>query len=162
MKRLMELWSRLDDRQKKLTMVAGGVVTCLLYYAVIWEPIHDSVVQLRQDIHNDQDLLVWMKQAQTQLKRRNKVTHDQTSSNTSILALTENSIQSANLSGLLKEIKQEGEGVLVRFDNVSYVDFLKWLSDFQSGYGIKIDRVKLQRTANPGVINVNLQLERSS
>ena len=119
---LKEYVQALNERERKLASIAVLVLCALVYYSLIWEPLHDSVVNLRQEIRKNQSLITWMQQAQTTLKtvKSGKENNNKRASSQSILTLTEQLIAKQQLSGNVKEIKQMDKNkVLVRFEDVA-------------------------------------------
>lgn len=165
MKQFKILWASLEDRQKKWIALTAVILGFILYYTLIWEPIHDSVLTLRQQINADQKLLVWMQDAQKTIKRsqaqgakQNTVTD---SSAKSLLTLAEQSVQKQQLAGTIKEIKQIDSGnVQLRFEKVVYVDFIKWLDQFQAIHRVSIEKVRIRHTDVAGTVNADLVINR--
>lgn len=164
MNQLKMLWASLDDRQKKWATIVGAVLGFLLYYLAVWEPIHDNVLRLRQQITSDQALLVWMKEAQQTIKKSKaqapKTQTATTPNNTSLLTLAEQSVKKQQLAGSIKEIKQvNNDNVQLRFDKVVYVDFIKWLDQFQAENRVSIEKVKIRHTDVAGTVNADLVIQ---
>lgn len=159
---LQEYWAELNDRQHKLVIIAGVVLAFIVFYALIWEPVHDSVLRLRQEVQRNEKLLVWMQQAQVQLKRARQTNSSGTlGQGQSLVTVVEKSLQKAQLGGGVTALKQvDSQRIELSLTESSYGDLVKWLNQFQDQYGITLERVTLKRTDVPGMVNANIVMTR--
>lgn len=162
MNQLKEYLQGLSERERKLVSIGALVVGALLYYSLIWEPLHNSVVSLRQEIRKNESLLTWMERAQVTLKIDKKgKKNNQQSRDQSILTLTEQLIAKQQLSSNVKEIKQVDKSkVQVRFEDVAYKNFIAWLDTMFNQYRVSIEKISIKRTKVAGTVNVNITIKR--
>jgi type II secretory pathway component PulM len=162
MKQLKAYWNdELNDSQRKLSLVAIVLFVAIMFYNFVWEPLHSGVHQLRKDYVANQELLTWMKQAQVQLKQKNKTKKIVKGKNQSLLALSEQSVKNSRIDSSVKEIKQANDNtVQIRFENIAYAAIIQWVDALGREYGMGVDKLTIRQTDTPGVVKADVIVSR--
>ena len=159
---MKEWWNSLEKREQRLVLWGGVVVVLLLFYFVVLSPMQDKVATLQKSVTNNQELLVWMQQAKSEVKlaEKNRVSNASNRSK-SLLTIVDVSIKQKQLSGMVSEIKQVNKDqVQVKFNDVQFNKLISWLQQLQSRDGVNINKITLRRTEVEGIVAVDTVLVR--
>jgi general secretion pathway protein M len=74
------------------------------------------------------------------------------------MSLVDANARSTGLTGALKEIKPEGQGVRVRLEQVAFDDMLRWLEQLHSRQGVSVTGLVMERLPQPGRVNASVVL----
>lgn len=162
---LQNHYQNLSPRDQKLAIITIALLVITLFYTMIWEPIHDDLAYQKQEQKIQQDIYVWMKNAQIEVESIRK------SGNSTGKIIKENSPvsivieQSANTSGLkqyISKIESSGKNsAQIKIEDASFDQMLLWINTLNTRYGILVSSAKIERTNKEGVINARLTLKRS-
>ncbi len=159
---MKEWWNSLEKREQRLVLWGGVVVVLILFYFAVLSPIQDKVTTLQKNVNNNQELLVWMQQAKSEVKlaEKNRVSNASNRSK-SLLTIVDVSIKQKQLSGMVSEIKQVNKDqVQVKFNDVQFNKLISWLQQLQSRDGVNINKITLRRTEVEGIVAVDTVLVR--
>lgn len=158
----MNKWIKtLSERDRLIVIYGGIVISLLLYYLVIWIPLSEKTSQLVESNAQTRELIGWMKKAKIQLIQLHQQAKNKSTSSTSLLSAIEQSVKRNRLEASASDIKQlENNRVQVSFDQVSYLAVMRWIEDVQTTSASKIDKVLIKKTDKPGIVHVDLTLER--
>ncbi len=139
------------------------LIIVTLFYLVVWEPVHINLKAEQQRQQSQQEILIWMQQAATEVRtlrapgNRSSV-RDINKPATLVIE------QSINISGLkqnLTKIESSGKnGARVTLNDASFNQMLVWLNTLATHNGIQVVSANIERANNPGRANVRLTLER--
>jgi general secretion pathway protein M len=152
----------LDSLQprERHTLLGGGIALLLiLLYALILEPFQTEYARLQQSVAAQAAELAWMQQASADVKRlRGNTPAARRSSGQSLMSLVDANARSTGLTGAIKEIKPEGQGVRVRLEQVAFDDMLRWLEQLHSRQGVSVTGLVMERLPQPGRVNASVVL----
>ena len=162
---LQNHYQNLSPRDQKLAIITIALLIITLFYTMIWEPIHDESIHQKQEQKIQQDIYVWMKNAQIEvdsIRKSGNTTEKIAKENSPVSIVIE---QSANTSGLKKYIsKIESSGknsAQIKIENASFDQMLLWINTLNTRYGIFVSSAKIERTDKEGIINARLTLKRN-
>ncbi len=156
---LKAYWNNLNDRER--WMLGSGGVCCffLLYYALLYAPLTDSVKEKSQQLKEKEETLVWMQKARSQYKRG---TPAQALGSSQLLSVLANQLKSASFHGFSYQLQQTGAGdIQLSFDQVPYNPFVSWLWSVSQRYAFSIRQFNAERTGTPGVVKVLVTIQTS-
>ncbi len=158
----MEKWLRTLSERDRIFVLYGGVLAgILLFYFMIWSPLSQKNADLIVSNTQTRDLIDWMQKTKLQLVQLHQQSKNKSALNTSLLSAIEQSVKRNRLDSAAGEIKQlENNRVQVSFAKVDYLPVMRWIEDVQVTSASKIDKVSIQKTEKPGVVHVELTLER--
>lgn len=152
----------LSQRERLMVSAATTVVGVFLLYLLIWQPISNHFQQLAQDVSNDNETLLWMKQAASELRqlRGNDPLANRPQGRQFVLGMIERTAKSGKLGGVMKRVQPEGQnGVRVWFEDAAFDDVLQWLAILDSAHGLLVKEITIEKQQNPGLVNVRVLLE---
>jgi len=160
---MKQYWANLQPRERH-TLLGGGIVLALiLVYALVVDPFQQALAGLQQSVATQEETLAWMRQASAEIKQLRAATPGARSvSGQSLMSLIDASARSTGLSGAIKQIRPEGQGVKVRLEEVVFDDMLRWLDQLQRNHGVSLGSLVMERLAQPGRVNASVSLEGGS
>jgi general secretion pathway protein M len=160
---MKQYWANLQPRERH-TLLGGGIVLALvLIYALVVDPFQQALAGLQQSVASQEETLAWMRQASAEIKRlRAAAPGARSVSGQSLMSLIDASARSTGLSGAIKQIRPEGQGVKVRLEEVAFDDMLRWLDQLQRNHGVGLGSLVMERLAQPGRVNASVTLEGGS
>lgn len=158
----MEKWLRTLSERDRIFVLYGSVIAgLLLFYFMIWSPLSQKNADLIVSNAQTRDLINWIQKTKPQLVQFHQQSKNKSSMNASLLSAIEQSVKRNRLDSADGEIKQlENNRVQVSFAKVGYLPVMRWIEDVQVTSASKIDKVSIQKTEKPGVVHVELTLER--
>lgn len=156
---LKQFWANLQPRERH-TLLGGGIALALIMvYALGIDPFRQELRRLEQSVTAQQEVLGWMQQAAAEVKqlRGNRPGATQVSGQ-SLMSLIDASARSTGLSGAIKQLRPEGQGVKVRLEEAAFDDMLRWLGQLNSHHGIHVSGLVMERLPQPGRVNASVVL----
>ena len=151
----------LSERDRLIILYGGIIAALLLFYFIIWSPLNAKNDELVDSNAQTRDLIDWMQKAKVQLVHLHEQSKNKTATNTSLLSAIEQSVKRNRLDAAAGDIKQlEKNRVQVSFAEVDYLAVMRWIEDVQGVSLSKIDKVTIQKTGKPGMVHVEITLER--
>lgn len=150
---------------RERVIVAGGAafLLILILWLGAWVPLSERVDQLEQTVTVQQETLDWMRNATAeiqQLRRQGGAPVATGLGGRSLLAVVDQAAKSAGLSSGLKRIEPEGtDRVRVRFEQIPFDTFMRWLDSLNRQYGVFTQTITVEREEAPGRVNVRLTLD---
>lgn len=154
-----QYWSNLQPRERH-TLLGGGVALGLiLIYVLIIDPFQKELGRLEQSVSRQQEVLAWMQQAATEVKQlRGHSPASRQVSGQSLMSVIDASARSTGLSGAIKQLKPEGQGVKVRLEGAAFDDMLRWLDQLNTKHGIQVTGLVMERLPQSGRVNASVVL----
>lgn len=151
--------------QKEQRMIGGTTAFILLtlFYLVIWEPLQLGLAEEKQKQQTQQEILLWMQQAATEVKTlraagSSSAIRDKNKATTLVI---EQSVKNAGLKSALSKIESSGNnGARVNLHEASFNQMLVWLNTLAKHYGITVASANIERAEKPGRVNARLIFER--
>ncbi len=157
---MKQYWANLQPRERHTLLGGGLVLVLILLYALVIDPFRQELLRLQQSVEAQTGELAWMQQASAEVKRlRGNSPVAQRVTGRSLMSQVDASARSTGLSGAIKEIKPEGQGVKVRLEQVSFDDMLLWLEQLNSKQGVGVSGLVMERLSQPGRVNASVVLE---
>ncbi len=158
---MMQYWHNLQTRDQRVLMIGAIIALPLLVYALIIDPFSQEVERLQQAVDSNAELLAWMEQSAQQVKAMRGSGASRQSSG-SLLSLVDASAKRNGLGSALKQVKPEGEGVRLRFEQASFDDMVRWLGSLGAEQGVGVTTLTMERLPTAGQINATVVLEKGA
>jgi general secretion pathway protein M len=160
----MKSWfESLASRERLLVTGGAAALLLLLIYAMAWAPLRSAHQAMRDDVAEQRETVVWMQETARKLVqiKGSRGPAAQGLGGQSLLALADSSARADGLGEVLKRVEPEGsDSVKVWMDGAPFDVLMRWLGNLSTKYGIRIDTVTLERTAETnGRVNVRLTLQ---
>jgi general secretion pathway protein M len=151
--------------QKEQWMVSGtGIfIIVTLFYLLVWEPIHLGLQEEKQKQQSQQEIMIWMQDAASEVKALRASGSRSTirDRNKAITLVIEQSINNAGLKAYVNKIESSGsDGARVTLNEVPFNQVLVWLNTLATYNGVQVVSANIERASKPGHTNVRLSFER--
>ncbi len=157
-------WNGLSERERWL--VGGGSVLAalVLLYALLWQPFHNRLRDLRQTVAVQRRDLAWMQQAAAEIKQlgagATPSAPRREAGQPSLLTLVDQTARTAGLGSAMKRIEPQGEDKLrVQFEQVGFDPLLRWLGSLEQDYGVIMVNATIDRQTESGRVDARLILQ---
>lgn len=153
-------WANLQPRERQ-TLLGGGIALALiLVYGLVIDPFQQELARLEKSVEAQTVELAWMQQSAAEVKRlRASNPAARNGAGGSLMSRVDASARSTGLSGAIREIKPEGQGVRVRLEQVSFDDMLRWFDQLSASQGVTVAGLVMERLPEPGRVNASVVLE---
>lgn len=171
---IKQKWQDLNDREKKLILMAGILILVYLIYATfIAKPtavnngnnsfsfmqpsIGSKVAQNKKKITELKPQIEKIKLLQKQSYVSQKL------SETDLLNTIKNSIEKVDVTNVNKavlESQQNGKAVLVKYETVAFDKLMEWLQKINLEFGLTINTAKIEAVdKKPGYVSAELLIK---
>ncbi|WP_371194338.1 type II secretion system protein GspM [Glaciecola sp. SC05] len=155
MQALKQWFLQLSERERILVVAASAVSIVVLFYYLVWSPLHQAVDTQSAALENDRKLLVWV-QEQSSRAQMLQSTGQQSSFSGSLTQLVNQTTREANI--LVSRLQPQGEELQVWIDQVPFNSLMRWLADLEQR-GVVILQSDFSETNEDGFVQVRrLQL----
>jgi general secretion pathway protein M len=155
MQGIKQWYLQLSERERILVICASAVSIVVLFYYLLWSPLHNAVTQQRAALNNEQQLLVWVQEQSNRaqlMRSRGQVT----TYSGSLTQLVNQTTRSANIS--VSRLQPQDDELQVWIDEVPFNALMRWLADLEQR-GIVILQSDFSETNDAGIVQVRrLQL----
>jgi len=159
---MMQYWHNLQAREQRTLLVGAVVALPLLIYSLIIDPFSQELQRLETAVEENGRLLAWMEQAATQVEALRGNGSAKRAAGGSLLSLVDTSAKQNGLGGALKQVKPEGNGVRLRFEQAGFDDMVRWLGRLGAEQGVGVTTLTMERLPEAGQVNATVVLERGA
>lgn len=156
-----EHWQALSPRDQRIVRWGAALVSALLFWAWVWDPLSASRTHLREQAVQNEASLAWMRPAAEQLAARGGVVAAAVGADDgrSLLARVDASARAAGLGAHLTGVSPQGETrVQMQFSAVEFDALVSWLES-QRAAGIEIEALGVVRAAGSGRTDAQVSLQ---
>lgn len=157
----MKAWfERLQPRERLVLGAGLAAALLLLVYAVIWSPLRNGSLELRDTVAEKGRLIADLRRAES--LGSDGATRVATAANESLLVLVENTAQSAGLAGSFTRTRPDGsDAINITFQNASFDGLVGWLVMLETTHGIVVERASVTGSRERGLVTGQLFLRRA-
>ncbi|PHS18788.1 MAG: hypothetical protein COA86_06325 [Kangiella sp.] len=149
-------FNELSEQDQKITVAAGAVVSVILVYLLIVNPLNESVNKLEIEVASKIKSDQWMSQ-QVSIIKSTGATSSVVAGSLPLTSIINNTTRKFNLAVSRRDSKSPNE-MQVWFDNVSFDDFLRWVAEVESKHGVSVATVNVRSRENNGITSINVKL----
>jgi len=155
----------LQTRERLLVAAAAIVAGSGLFFLLVWEPLDQSVTELRDRAQSEREVAMWLgeiKQRAQTLRERGGGTQMK-GLGRPLLSLVDETSRSAGLDDAVTRIQPEGDDrAAVTLDDAGFNELVFWLHDLETEYGIRATALSITRDQDAaGLVQARLTLERT-
>lgn len=157
---LQAAFARLAPRERRLVLAGAVALLLTLLFLVVWEPLVQNhrrqalALEEARALANRLELIG----AEVAARRGNQPNIDRSAS---LLATVDRAARSGTLGVSPSRLQPEGEReVRVWLDNLVFENLLQWIDELANRHGVVVQTADVERTDNPGRVNVRLTLTR--
>ncbi len=163
LQQLKQWFNSLPQKEQLMVSGTGLLVIITLFYLIIWEPVHVSLQTEQQKQQSQNEILLWMQQAATEVKSLRASGNRSTmrDKNKPTTLVIEQTIANAGLKSSIKKIESSGSnGARVTLNEASFNQILVWLNTLATHNGIQVVSANIERGSKSGTANARLSFER--
>jgi len=159
----LSLWLQsLQERERLLVYIAGGLSAVLLVYLAIFAPFNKIISTRSARVERKQDDLAWLLSTAPTV-RMLAASQPGVASGESLVVLIDRTARQAGLASALTGQTPNGEhGMRVRLEAASFDALVGWLASLQQQYGVNVESAAIDRTDKTGTVNASLVLTRAA
>jgi general secretion pathway protein M len=161
MQKLKDWFAALQPRERLAVSVAAALVSLMLIYALGLAPFYRTVNAMEESVTTKKADLAWMRSNAAELQALIMSRPQMAVTGESLVVLIGRTARDAGLEQSLTSQTPSGQnGIRVSLQDAGFDTFILWLNGLQSGYGVTVESATINRAAQPGLVNVSLELNR--
>ena len=154
-----EWFLALAPRERWMVAVGGIVTTLILFFLLVWEPIVLAHERRAQALGEARALAQRLEQVAAD--SRGGAPRAAVNRSQSLLAAVDTAGKSPTLGKAPSRLQPEGENeVRVWFEDVPFDKLVRWISQLETRYGLRISAAEFERRAGAGLVNARLTVTR--
>lgn len=164
MQQLKDWFFGLQPRERLIIGAGAILVVLTAIYMLGLAPFYKSVNTLQQAVTAKKADLAWMRSVagEAQVLGANQPLVA-TPTGESLVVLVDRTAREAGLSSALTGQTPNGEsGIRVRLEGAAFDMAMMWLANLTISHAVDIESATFDRTSTPGLVNVNLVLNRAA
>ena len=153
---MKEKWAQLNAQEKQLVTIAGVLLSLILFYAMIWAPVSNTVVEKRVKLVKQRELQQWATSAIGKIR----ASQSQTGSGTSMQNIVNSSVRRYNIQ--VSRIQPKGEQLAVWVENTGFDQLMQWVAELENNRGLRVVTFDVVAEDESGMVRVRgLTLEKA-
>ncbi|MBD1391102.1 type II secretion system protein M [Neiella sp. HB171785] len=154
---MIEKWQQLQQRERRLLIAMAVAFAVLVFYLLIWQPLHNSVTTGQQRLQAQQNTLEWMRTSVSRVLLSRSATAQSSAKVSGSLSQRVNRTASQHKIKLSR-IQPQKDELSVRIDKAEFNALLAWLQTLQR-QRVEVTSIDLSRDDDAGMVQVRkLQL----
>ncbi|MBT5701042.1 MAG: type II secretion system protein M [Gammaproteobacteria bacterium] len=154
---LMKQFKELERRERAAVLSLSIFLFGVVLYAGIWAPLNSYALEGRVDHDRYLSLLTYLKSTESQARSASDNQGAGMTGGQSLLSAVSKSARSVGINP--SRLQPEGsEAVSVWFDAVPFTKLMLWLERLESGQGIVVQQITIDRRDVPGQVSARLVL----
>lgn len=154
---MIERWHQLQPRERHLLIAMAAALGVLLFYLVVWQPMHSAVANGQQRLTSQQNNLEYMRKSVSQVLLSRSATPRSSAKVSGSLSQRVNRTASQHKITLSRLQPQKNE-LSVRIEQAEFNVLLAWLQTLQR-QRVEVTAIDLSRDDQVGMVEVRkLQL----
>ena len=157
--RLIDWFNGLSARERRLVLAGGAALAALVAYQMLWQPLRESALSLRDANQRAASTLQWMVQNRAALERSPGVSQARADGQRRNLNEIINQASAAHKAPMSRFQPSGDNTAQVWLDDVPFNHVLNWLEALENRHGVKATGVVIKLLDNPGQVNVRARLQ---
>ena len=154
MNKLLAWYAGLQRREQRVVAVGGIAVAVLFLVLGILMPLQSAVSSaVRRNETKRQDL-AWMQVNAPEIRAAGGQLPADTGE--APVVLVDRVAREAGLASALRGTQPSGTGVRVQLEAAPFDTLVSWLATLDERYGLAIETITVDRTAQPGMVNASI------
>lgn len=155
MQALKRWFLQLSERERMLVVAASVITVIVLFYYLLWSPLHQAVDTQSAALENDRKLLIWVQEQSSRAQLLQSTGQNNTFSG-SLTQLVNQTTRAANIS--VSRLQPQDDELQIWIDEVPFNALMQWLADLEQR-GVVILQSDFSETNEDGFVQVRrLQL----
>jgi general secretion pathway protein M len=160
---MKEWFEQLEQRERLLVAMAGGLVIIALVVLLIIRPISSQTSRGLERVADKRALLTELEQVAERIGPQGGGISPLTGASTdSLVVVVDQTTRSAGLATYLKRNQPDGaNSIRLRFENAPFDSIVEWLAELQVNFSMSATSANIDMAADPGRVNCNFTLARA-
>jgi general secretion pathway protein M len=154
MKKLSAWYAGLQSREQRMVAVGGVCVAVLILLFGILMPLQSAVSSAVKSNETKREDLAWMRVNAPEIRASGGQLPADTGE--APVVLVDRVGREAGLGSALRGTQPNGTGVRVQLEAASFDTLVSWLATLDERYGLAIESITVDRTAQPGTVNASI------
>ena len=149
----------LAARERLIVGVGGVLALIIVIWGMIWKPLHDRTIDLRESI-TDKSLLVNDLRRAASLATSGALASGG-GAEQSLVILVDNTARPSGLAATFSRTRPDGPNAInISFESAPFDTLLTWLIGLEETYGISVQSASVNEARAPGLVNGQILLSR--
>jgi general secretion pathway protein M len=154
MNKLRTWYSGLQEREQRVVAVGGVAVAVLVLVLGILMPLQSAVSSAVKRNETKRQDLAWMRANAPEIRAAGGQLAADTGE--APVVVVDRVGREAGLAGALRGTQPNGNGVRVQLEAAPFDTLVTWLATLDERYGLAVESVTVDRTAQPGTVNASI------
>ena len=154
MNKLLAWYAGLQPREQRVVTVGGIAVAVLILVLGILMPLQSAVSSAVRRNETKREDLAWMQVNAPEIRAAGGQLPADTGE--APVVLVDRVAREAGLAGALRGTQPSGTGVRVQLEAAAFDTLVNWLATLDERYGLAIETITVDRTAQPGMVNASI------
>ncbi len=151
-------WQSRLGRERLFIGISGVIAVIIFVYVFIFSPLSSRVSAWRREVQSQQELFIWMKQAEARILSLRQAGYSQVAvTKEPLLALVERSLTDQKLNAYLERAQQSNPNEInLNFHQVPFDEFMTWIQQLSRKYRIVVQSIKITKGDLEGTADITL------
>jgi len=157
LRELMKHYHELEKRERVAVVSLSIFLIGVVLYLGVWAPVNNYALEAQIDHDRYLKLLTYLKSTESQARSSSESQTTGKATGQSLLSSVSKSARSIGIKP--SRLQPEGsDAVSVWFDAVAFTRLMLWLERLESGQGIVVQQITIDRRDLPGEVSARLVL----
>lgn len=157
----MSIWLNLQKREKLVVFWGGAFLLLFLGYVLVVAPLRRDLGTMEAAIAHQQDELVWMQAAAVKARQLKGLLSNKSA--VSPLKVIDQAAREYGIDSSLTRVDPGETGrIKVWFEDLIFVDFMRFVRDVGSGRGLALTSLSVESLDAPGIVNARATFKAGS
>ena len=159
----MKEWFRsLSARERIYVVIGGSLLLVYLFWQTVWQPLVSQYASLQKSRVANQELVEWMQISSQKVKQLYGKNGAKKQQNATPIGVAEMLLKKYALNNKKPKMNPKGnKGLQISLRGVMFDQFIRFLDDFEQGYGFICISASITPTATQGEVNARFTVVRS-
>jgi len=154
MNKLRTWYAGLQEREQRMVAFGGVTVAALVLLLGILMPLQAAVSSAAKRNETKREDLAWMRVNAPEIRAAGGQLAADTGE--APVVLVDRVGREAGLGSALRGTQPNGTGVRVQLETAPFDTLVAWLATLDERYGLAIESITVDRTAQPGMVNASI------
>jgi general secretion pathway protein M len=160
MNALRQWYASLKESEQRTVIYGAAALAVLLLVGGVLLPLQSAVTRANERSEARRQDLEWMRVNADEIRNGAAQLHPETSE--APVVLVDRIGHESGLADALRGTQPSGAtGVRVQLEGAAFDAMVEWLGTLDLRYGLAIESITIDRTAQPGIVNASVTLNKS-
>jgi general secretion pathway protein M len=159
---MMDWYNKLTSSEKKLINYGALIVLLALFWALVYQPVTQAIVQKSKRLNNLQEQYQQMQSSQEILKEQKiNASKFHRDLNKTFISWIDEQLEKKQLTQFVTRSEpKDNQTLIVSFESVAFDDLVQWLEPLELNFNVKISEVDVHLIdRSNGLCNARITLE---